>query len=238
MFPDELKDSERYLQIVRSNNQKRPDYISADVSLKALIKGKSFKTIGVLNYTSSPQTLRVRLNDAIFRSTMADLFLENGILKMYVPVDNTVYVRRSEESIGVNIEIDPRIISSTALSVIPLITEAKAIRVYRESTTDKDSAQRIVVLENTNYFESLFFTNDLPEKILVISKINGEKTEIHYKNPVFVNGITFYMLVKVTSEISGNSAEISFSNLKLNEPFDRNRFFTFIVPKGTKIIEQ
>jgi hypothetical protein len=238
MVQDDLKDAERYLQIVQTNNQKRPAYISADISITASIKGKTFKSVGTLNYTISPQTLRAKLVDAIFRSIMADMFLENGVLKMYVPVDNTVYIRHSDMDISESIEIDPRIISSTALSIIPLISDAKPIRLYRESTNSKDSIQRIVVLENSIYYESLFFTGDLPEKILLISKTNGEKTEIHYKNPVLNDGITFYTLVNISSEKSGNSAEISFSNLKLNEPFDRNRVFNFIVPKGTKIIEQ
>jgi hypothetical protein len=238
MVPDELKDAERYIQIVQSINKKRPDYISADISIKASINGKSFKTAGTLNYTSTPQTLRARLNDTIFRSTMADLFLENGILKMYIPVDNIMYVNHQEESTKENIEIDPSIISSTALSVIPLISDAKAIRLYRENTNSNEQVQKIMVLENDGYFESLFFTADLPVKILIISKVNGKKTEIHYENAILKEGINFYTLVKVTSELSGNSAEINFSNLKLNVPFDRTVIFNFSVPKGTRIIEQ
>jgi hypothetical protein len=238
MVQDDLRDAERYVQIVLSNNQRRHEYISADLSIKASVKGKSFKTVGTLNYTFTPQTLRARFIDAIFRSVMADLFLENSVLKMYVPVDNTLYIRHSNENISENIEIDPRIISSTALSIIPLIPNAKPTRLYRESATGKDPVQRILVLENSNYYESLFFSGDLPEKILLISKTNGEKTEIHYKNPALKDGITLFTQVNVSSEMSGNSAEISFSNLKLNEPFDRNRVFSFTVPKGTKIIEQ
>jgi hypothetical protein len=235
MIPSDIREGEKYLSLVKSMNERVPAAFSADITLNASIERKSFKAAGSLFCAHEPLSVKIRLNDLIFKSPFAEILLVDDVLKIFVPVDKAVYVRRSSTSVSYrSLEIDPAFVSATALGKIPLLKNGAVSRSYQ---SEDGNDVKVVVFENENYYESIFFQKELPGKVLIIAKTDGSKYEIRFSNPVVIDGYTFYGKINATSSLSGDSFTITYKNIKINPVFDRLKIFSINIPGGTKVVE-
>lgn len=233
----DLRDAEDILKQIESVNRSLPASLTAKISVVSKVSGRSFRTSGSINYTAKPELIKVTMIDLIFRSTVAEILLESGILKIYVPIDKALYIREKNTDglAAASLEINPDFVSQTALGRIPMIAGYSVTKSYASEKKGTEPASNVIVLENDSYFESISVKDGLPDKVRILSKRGSDKFEAHYSEPVKQGEILFYKKIKAFSENTGNSFEIEYSGLVFNVPIDSG-VFTLTIPKGTKIV--
>ncbi|MGL4368661.1 MAG: hypothetical protein ACRCUT_03175, partial [Spirochaetota bacterium] len=150
--------------------------------------------------------------------------------------EQSVYIRTADQqqAATASLEINPSFISQTALGRIPLINDYKITKSY--SGTEQDSASKIIILENSSYYESISVKNGIPDKVKILSKNGVDAFEVHYSDPTVSEECIFFRKVSAFSENTDNRFEIEYTDIKMNSPIDRDRIFRIDIPRGTKIL--
>ncbi len=230
----DIREGEKYLALVKKINANLPETLITNISVKARINKKSFSTSGQIVYATNPVAVKIRLNDVIFGSSVVEMLLLDNVLKIYQPYNKTMHVRPWDENGNFHtLDFDPTTISLIMMERIPIIAKGVVTKSYQSETTHS----YVVVLESKEYVESIFFSGEYPQRIVIVSKLNNATYEAEYSSPFNVEGYLFFGKVSAVSSASGNSFAIEYKNTKVNQPVDRLRSFKINVPSDTKIIE-
>ena len=236
MEKTDLSAAQEIIRKIEEGNKALPSSFTAKISVNATINGRSFKTGGTALYLKNPASLKVTLQDLIFRSTFADILYQADVLKVYVPIDKSLYVREKDSvsETTASLELNPEFVSMTALGRIPLISGYAVTKSY--SSQDKVKPEQIIVLENSSFYQSISVKEGIPDKVRILAKQGGDKFEAHFEEPVRNGHIVFYQKIVAFSERSGNRFELSYSKLSFDTAIDP-KVFTLNVPEGTKLVK-
>lgn len=232
----DLKTAEELIRKIEAANASLPSSFTAKISVNATVNGRVFKTGGTASFIKEPRAIKVLLQEQIFRTVFADMLYRDDMLRIYVPLDKTLYVREKKQSEAgaASLELNPEFVSMTALGRIPLISGYTVTKSY--SSEGNDPAEQIIVIENDSYYESIAMRNGLTEKVRILSKKGGDKFEAHFEEPVKDAPFVFYQKISAFSENSSNRFELSYSRMAFNAPIDA-KTFTITVPEGTKTVK-
>jgi len=235
----DIREAQEILKKIESINSTAPDTFTSRIAVKCSINGKAFSIAGNVFYASEPLAIKVMLNDLIFKSPVVEILLESDQLKIYMPIDQSVYIRKPDPArdTTASLEINPQFVSQTALGRIPLISGYTVTKSFIEEEQGKSTGTRIVVIENDLFYESISVKNGIPDKVKILSKNGVDKFEVRYDNPSQLGDILFYKKVSAFSENTGNTFSIEYTDLKLNASFDRGKVFRIDIPRGVKIIQ-
>jgi hypothetical protein len=235
----DMHDAQDIIKTINDQNNSLPSTFTSKISVNAVINGRALKTGGDIYYISKPETIKVTLTDLIFRSVIAELLFADDLLKIYLPIDKTLYLREKKANMAVTatLEISPDFISQTALGRIPLIPDFSVTKSYvSDEPGDKASLSRIIVLENDLFYESISTKSGFPDKVRILAKTGGDKFEVHYEKPLKEGSAFFYRKISAFSEGTGNKFEVEYNDIKINDPIDKN-IFTVSIPQGTKVVK-
>ena len=236
MKKTDIRDAEALLKKIEVLNDALPATFTAKISVNAAIEGRSFKTGGTIAFTKEPKAIKITMLDLIFRSTFAEMLYQSDTLKLFMPLEKTLYVREKNPSgeTAANLELNPEFVSMTALGRIPLISGYSVTKAYVSG--EAAAAEQIIVLENDSFYESIAARDGIPSKVRILSKKGGDKFEAHFDEPVKDGPALLYKKVSAFSENSGNKFEIVYSKIVFNAAIDA-KVFTIQVPQGTKIVK-
>jgi hypothetical protein len=229
------KETQRLLSVIEAINSNRPQTLFSEVFVKIYADRRKFSVKGTLEYNAEPIQLRLKLSDPILRMLVADLYMDTSGLKTFIPLDNTVYVKRTSSVRFGKIGFDPYFISNTAIGIIPLIRTPYDIKTFTEKTESKDKYS-IITFENSENSESITFLNDIPQKVEIVYKQTGKKLNVIYSDYTISDTIKFFGEIRAVSEPDGENFNIEFKNTKFNVKINE-RSFIYTVPKGIKITE-
>jgi hypothetical protein len=232
----DIKETQRLLAVIESINSNRPHTFSSDVFVKIYADMRKFSVKGTLDYSAEPIQLRLKLSDPVLRMLVADIYMDPAGLKTFIPLDNTVYIRRTSSSRFGKIGFDPYFISNTAMGIIPLINKPYEIKTFTEKTDRKDKYS-IITFENTENTEIITFLNDIPQKVEIIFKMTGKKLDVMYSDYIIKDTVKFFGEIKAVSEPDGENFDIQFKNTIFNAKINE-RSFIYTVPKGIKTTER
>ena len=232
----DLRAAQELVKKIEAGNKALPSSFTAKISVSATVNGRSFKSGGTASYVRTPASIKVTLQDPIFRSTFADILYQSDVLKVYVPIDKSLYIREKDTSVenAASLELDPDFVSMTALGRIPLISGYSVTKSY--VSQDKAKPEQVIVLENDSFYQSISLKDGTPDKVRILAKQGGDKFEAHFEKPIRNGDILFYQKVVAFSESSGNRFELSYSKLSFDAVIDPKTFM-INVPDGTKIVK-
>lgn len=229
--------SSEILKKIEVLNSKTPRSYVAEFTADVVTQKKSFKASGVSIYNQNPQKLRITLQDLVFKSPIVILVKDESLLKLYFPVENSVYVddTSKQTSAGDNtLYFDYNFIAELSAGQIPLIEN------YKISNTVTNNADGVnhnfLILENDYFYQTISIKNDVPDKIMLVNKNNKDKIEIYLEDAYLTEDTTFYKSIRVLKPATGERLSIKYKVVKFNTTVDLKEISTLKIPAGTKEI--
>ncbi len=229
--------SRRLLTLVHEINGRAVDSYSARFTVEGAFGKRKFNSVGEAWFNRNPRMARFTFFDIIFKSPLTVMVQDGDTLKFYFPAEKTLYVDRSD-SINLRnyaaIDIDFALVYPFAAGQVPLLD---AFTIKQGLVDESDSNRSYLVLENKNYFQTIGFKMDVPDKILFISKTSGKKTEFYLEKPQGQGGALFYRTIRMLSPESGDRLTISFSEIRYGVRLDAATVLKINLDRGAKIVD-
>lgn len=238
---DERAKALEFLNKIEQANSETPRVFSAKFVIEGVSpKNKKFKTLGEITFDRNAELFKVSFVDSIFKSPMAIVARDGRKIKLYMPVEKTLYEDDTyfinlKNYIDVNIEFD--VLADVATWHIPIIKGYTVKQsVLQKTSTPGTDKENYIVLENDLYFETISVKNDLPNKVLIINKANKEKTEFYFENPERKNNVLYYKTIRYISAQRGERISVKFTSISPNSQLSKDRDFSLKVPSATKVV--
>ncbi len=221
-------------------NLNSPKSLYAEFNTEGQSLKKKFKASGIVQFHNNPVLMRLVFHDAVFKSPITEIVRNEDIIKFYFPFENVLYID-NEKTIDLkfysNIDIDFKLISDLTLFKIPVIRDF-SVRKGLEGGNSESGKNKLLLLENNDYYETISFINEIPDKILWLNKRSKEKIEVYFKEPVFYGDTTLYKNIRIVSLNSDLKIDIYFSSIKLNIPLDLEKMIQIKLPSNGKVVRK
>ncbi len=225
---------------IEQANSETPKIFSAKFVIEgASPKNKKFKTLGEIACDRGAELFKVTFVDSIFKSPMAVVGRDGTKIKVYMPVEKTLYEDdvqfiNLKNYIDVNIEFG--FISAVATWQVPILQNYTIKQSVLQKTSSSGREENYIVLENDLYFETISIKNDLPNKIMIINKNSKEKAEFYFDNPERKNNMLYFNTIRYISAQRGERISVKFTSVATNPPLIKERDFSLKVPPTTKTV--
>lgn len=226
------------LEDIHSRNINSPGTFSSRFDIEGIHKGKKFRSTGDILFNKEPRKVKVTFYDAIFKSPITVIAQDDKVIKLYFPIDKTVYID-NVKSIDLNnysnIDIDYRLVADITAGQIPLIddyTIKQGLAKKSEGSVNQETV--FIILENREYYETVSFILDKPDKIKWTQKQTKETTELYLEDPFQADNRVFYRRVRLVSQESLLKITIQFRDLKLDVPYNPEKITKIELPKDCK----
>ena len=219
---------------INNINSSSPETISSLFTIDGNTGEKKFRMEGKAIFDKKGY-YKITLLDYVFQSPLIEAYREANELYFFYPSEKRLLIddiNKIDLSAYTGFKSDYRMIYSMFTGNIPLINNYK---VNKCLYSEKDDGYYLI-LENNECYETIFFKDDMPEKILILYKDNKHKFEIYLKSPVKTGNGTFFRSVKIIATEINTTVNINFIKPSFNlavavEKLNRNK-----LPKNTVII--
>lgn len=212
MEGDKAKSAE-FVKFLGEFNVGSPDTINSAFTADGETSGKKFKVEGRTIYDKKGYYF-LSMKDFVFRSPVIDVYREAENLYFYYPAENKLIiddVNKIDLYSYSGFKADYSFIQDLFTGRIPLIKGYSVSRLLKE-----ENSAYYLILENSDYFENIYFKDGAPEKILLMHKESKNKVEIYLKSVVIKDKSYFFREVKIIAPGLGVTIHLSFSNPSLN----------------------
>jgi len=117
--------------------------------------------------------------------------------------------------------------------VIPLISGYSV----KQGLAANNGKGSMLILENPNYYQTISFRGNNPDKILLINRKTRERIEIYVKNPVGQGASRIYSNVMIVAQRVPLRLEITFKKIQLNAAVKVKTYKDMRLPDGLKVIQ-
>lgn len=217
-------------------NRRSPESYTLDFNIDGTYGEKKNKMLGSMEFNRKQRTMHVSVVDFIFRSPVMTLLQEGDVIRVYYPVEKKMYVNNARTIDMANyggVSIDFRIFHDLITGVIPLISGYSV----KQGLTANNGKGSVLILENPDYYQTISFRGNDPDKILLINRKTRERIELYLKNPVGQGASRIYSNVMIVAQRVPLRLEITFKKIQLNAPVKVKTFKEMKFPDGLKIIQ-
>lgn len=212
MEGDKAKSAE-LIRALDAINAASPDTINSSFTADGETSGKKFKVEGKVLYDKKGYYF-VSMKDFVFRSPVVDAYRDAEKLYFYYPAEKKLVIDDVNKINFYNytgFKADYSFIQTLFTGGIPLVKGYSVSRLLKE-----EGDAYYLILENSDYFENIYFKGGIPEKILLIHKESKNKAEIYLKSITRKDKSSFFRKVKIVAPGLGVSMNLSFSGPVLN----------------------
>ncbi len=217
-------------------NRKSPESYSLDFNIDGTYGEKKNKMLGSMEFNRKQRTMHVSVVDFIFRSPVMTLLQEGDVIRIYYPVEKKMYVdnvRTIDMANYGGVSIDFRMFYDLITGVIPLISGYSV----KQGLAANNGKGSMLILENPNYYQTISFRGNNPDKILLINRKTRERIEIYVKNPVGQGASRIYSNVMIVAQRVPLRLEITFKKIQLNAAVKVKTYKDMRLPDGLKVIQ-
>lgn len=228
------------LKLIDKINSERPRTLSTKFNIEGYSGKQKFKSSGIASFDNNPVMAKIIFHDAVFKSAITEIVQEGDILRFYFPLDKILYVDNFS-SISLqrytNFNIDFNLIYDLSVGKIPMIKDFLIVRGL-ETGLNSGNGEKLIIIENSKYYETISFDNEIPDKILWVDKDTKHKFEVYLEKPVRRGaGILYYKLIRIVSPESDLKISIQYTSIKINVPVDAAKLLKMKVSPEAKIIK-
>jgi hypothetical protein len=223
------------LQLVLDINNKGPESGSVSFFVNGNLAGKKFKSDGSADFTRSPRMCDIIFKDYVFKSVISRLIQDNDAISILFPVEKKLYKDHASRFNIANyapVKIDYQIIYSIATGIIPLIKDFKISKGLYAGQNGKS----LIILENPEFFETISFSEGMPDKLLFVEKAAKKRVEIFLISPQKIKESIYFKKIKIISKDDRLEIDLIFNKFNINVPVKIKTIDEIDVPKNIKII--
>jgi len=226
--------AKEYLALITGINKASPSTISSSFSADGNMGEKKFRVQGKVVFDKKGY-YRLTISDYVFRTVVIDAYRELDTLYFHYPAEKKLIID-NYKSINLSnytgFKADYKFIYDVLSGSIPLLEKYS---VYNCLYDEKEKGYYLI-LENKEYFENIFFVDNVPRKILIIHKKSRDKAEIYFKSVIKKEKTIFFKNYKIVIPASSVSININFSRPALNGTVSVPRLNRKKLHKKTEII--
>lgn len=214
--------SQELISRISEINENRPSTISSNVTIDGDSKGKKFRFEGKMLYDSSGYA-QLKLADYIFKGPVFDFYRNRESLYFYYPTERKLYADSAEKirfSSYAGFPVDFSFVYMLLSGSVPVIDGGTVVKALGED--DGDAFH--LILENSNYYQNIYFKKNIPEKILLLKKGSREKIEVYIKAHRKKGESIFFNKLRIVVPGSDFSLNLNFTGTRLNQPLKINPF--------------
>ncbi len=231
----ENKNAKKFLSLINDINSASPDTISSSFTADGNMGDKKFRVEGTIAFDKKGY-YKMKIADYVFKSTVLEAYRELDRLYFYYPAENRLLVDdagKIELSNYAGFKTDYKLLYTLLTGGIPVISK---YTVYKCLHDEKENGYNLI-LENDEYFENIFFTDDVPVKFLFIHKISRDKSEIYLNSITKKDRSIFFKNYKIVIPEKNTSINLNFTKPQLNTAVQVNRLNQGKLPKQTEIVK-
>ncbi|HDP80028.1 MAG TPA: hypothetical protein ENN21_04205, partial [Spirochaetes bacterium] len=196
LLASDEKKSRALLERILKINEQSPAFYSARLSMEGVINKKRITSIGDAAYRKDPRQIRFNFLDAVFKSPITTIIQNGETVKVYFPVDKTLYIDNIKTMKLKNytpFDFDFTLLQAIAGGQIPLLEDYRVKKELSEAGQLETAGDTcFLILENEEYYQTISFSNNIPDKLLLLKKSSREKIEIYLEKPLVKNDGVFY----------------------------------------------
>jgi hypothetical protein len=202
---------------VRSINDRSPASFDYSFTVEGAMKTKKFKSTGTAQFDGDQDRFSASFVDFIFKSPLTSIFQNADEVILYFPSDKKLFrenrnVMNLRNYSGVNIPF--QVAFSLVAGKIPLL-ENYAVK---EGYVSADGSSSYLILENSECYETISFSNGAPDRIKFLRKREREELEIYLRKRTVKDGCLLYQNVMILVKDMDVKIDITFSVMKVNGP--------------------
>ncbi len=229
------------LRLIQKYNASPPQSFILNFNVEGHSGSQKFKASGNGQYNNNPRRMRVVFHDAILQTPITEITQEDDVLKFYFPMDKTLYlenINNIDLKSYTNFNLDFILVSDLLTGKIPIIKHSSVYKGLESETDPVIKGNKLIILENEEYFETISFLNDVPDKILWLNKNTKERIEVYLKKPVLKDNFLFFKEAKIISRSADLNILIQFKSIKFNTPVDLENMTKIKISKDARIIKR
>ena len=197
-------------------NENKPSTISSNVTIDGDNRGKKFRFEGKMMYDGSGYA-QLKLADYIFKGPVFDFYRNREALYFYYPTERKLFIDSAEKirfSSYAGLPVDFTFVYNLLTGSVPVIEGGSAVKALGEEGGDSFH----LILENSDYYQNIYFEKKIPERILIIHKKSKEKIEVYIKAYRKKDKSIFFNKMRIVVPGSNFSLNLNFTRTVLNEP--------------------
>lgn len=196
---------------------------------------KKFRVEGTLDFDKKGY-YKIKIVDYVFKSTVLEAYRELDRLYFYYPAENRLLVDdagKIELSMYTGFKTSYKLLYTLLTGGIPVIDK---FTVFKCLHNEKEKGYNLII-ENDEYFENIFFVDDVPEKILFIHKLSRDKSEIYLQTILKKDKSRFFKNYKIVVPEKNTSINLNFLKPQMNTAVSVNKLNQGKLPKQTEIVK-
>ncbi|MBN2040893.1 MAG: hypothetical protein JW864_12690 [Spirochaetes bacterium] len=228
------------LLLIEKINNKNPDSFDSRFIIEGHSGKQNFKTSGKVQFNHTPRKMRVIFHDAVFKTPIVELIQDNDILKFYYPIDKRIIIDNINKLnikfyLNYDLNFNFSFIYDILTHRIPVI-DNYSVKKGLQGEERQPGKDGLIILENDSFYETLSFSNEIPDKILCLNKKTRERIEVYLNDPSYIEGILSYRNIRLVSPESNVKINIYFSSKRINVPVDQKKITNIKLPKDVKVL--
>jgi len=207
-------DAKKFLSYINEINKFSPESISSTFTADGNTKEKKFRVDGELAFDKKGY-YKVTIFDYVFKSPVIEAYRDLDRLYFYYPAEKKILsddINKIDLSMYTGFKTDYKCLYTLLTGGIPLLEKFSVYKCLYDGTEKGYN----LILENPEYFENIFFRDNIPEKILIIHKLSRNKAEIYLKSIVRKDKSIFFKNCRIVIPEINSSVNINFSKPVLN----------------------
>lgn len=232
VMTDEIQ---RMIGIVDEINSHTPSSFVTSIEIIGNVREKKFKSVGSVNYNKKTGRFNITFLDYIFKSPITKIFQDGDRVSIYFPADKKLVLdNRSTLDIRnyIDLNLDYYLIYDLFRGSIPVLKDYRT----KKGLASTDGKGSYLIIENSDYFETISFRGNTPDKLLIIHKDTREKIELYLKGFTFKGKSRYYKNILIVAKKSDLRLDFRFRRTRINIPVKVRTIESIRVPKSVKVI--
>ncbi len=202
------------IAFINGANAASPETISSSFTADGNTGEKKFRVEGKVSYNKKGY-YKLTVLDYIFQSPILEAYRDLDRLYFYYPTEKKLLVddiNKIDLSRYTGFKVEYNLLYTLFTGGVPLINN---FSVYKCLYDEKEKGYNLI-LQNEDFFQNVFFKDDVPEKILFIHKLTRNKAEIYLKSITKKDKSIFFRSLKIVVPELNTSINLNFSKPVLN----------------------
>ncbi|MFH0976590.1 MAG: hypothetical protein V1874_12480 [Spirochaetota bacterium] len=233
------KDTAYLLKLIEKANTDCTRALDANFDIEGHSGKQKFKASGNIQFNDNPRKVKIVFHDAVFKTPITEIIQDGYEIKFYFPFDKILYndnIKTINLKNYTNFDIDFDLVSDLSTGKIPLIKNYSIVKGLEHEDASGNENNKLIIINNKEYYETISFMREIPDKILWMNKTTKEKIEVYLYDPLKRDKLLFYKTIKIVSLSSDLKITIRFNSIKFNLPANPENIVKIKLAKDTKVI--
>lgn len=228
-------DIRRMIGILERINSNTPSSFTCSIEVIGNIGKKKFKSLGNVKFDRKTGRFNITFLDYIFKSPLTDLFQDGDRISIYFPADKKL-VLDDRKTIDIrnyiNLNLDYYLLYDLFRGSIPVLKDYRV----RKGLSSADRKTSYLIIENDEYYETLSFQGNTPDKLLIIHRNSKEKIELYLRGFSQKGKSRYFKKIRIVADQNDLRLDFTFRGTRINVPVKVRTIESIKVPRGVKVI--